>query len=158
MQIVAFPQKDPAAALSMAGECTRLFFHTVHTVNAADYSPEQLDAWAPRIPDAGDWQRRCSGHPVFLAQEEGQIVGFGDIYPDGLLDLLYVHAGCQGGGIGRALVQALERAVTPPRCYTVYASITARPFFERMGYRVVQPNFVKRGGVILRNDRMEKPV
>ena len=58
MQIVAFPQKDPAAALSMAGECTRLFFHTVHTVNAADYSPEQLDAWAPLIPDAGDWQRR----------------------------------------------------------------------------------------------------
>ena len=25
----------------------RLFYETVHTVNAADYSPEQLDAWAP---------------------------------------------------------------------------------------------------------------
>ena len=27
-------------------EITRLFYDTVHTVNAADYTEEQLDAWA----------------------------------------------------------------------------------------------------------------
>lgn len=27
-------------------ELAELFYHTVHTVNAKDYSPEQLDAWA----------------------------------------------------------------------------------------------------------------
>lgn len=28
-------------------ETMRLFFDTVHTVNRADYTQEQLDAWAP---------------------------------------------------------------------------------------------------------------
>ena len=29
----------------------RLFYDTVHTVNARDYTPEQLEAWAPAPPD-----------------------------------------------------------------------------------------------------------
>ena len=28
-----------------------LFFDTVHTVNARDYTPAQLDAWADGTPD-----------------------------------------------------------------------------------------------------------
>ena len=31
---------------------TRLFFETIHTVNAGDYTPEQLWAWAPGAVDA----------------------------------------------------------------------------------------------------------
>lgn len=27
----------------------KLFYNTVHMVNAADYSPAQLDAWRPKI-------------------------------------------------------------------------------------------------------------
>ena len=32
-----------------------LFYETVHTVNAGDYSSAQLDAWAPRVPDRVAW-------------------------------------------------------------------------------------------------------
>lgn len=32
-------------------EITELFYNTVHTVNAKDYSKEQLDAWAPKNPN-----------------------------------------------------------------------------------------------------------
>ena len=35
-----------------------LFYETVHTVNAGDYSSAQLDAWAPRVPDRVAWQAR----------------------------------------------------------------------------------------------------
>ena len=31
----------------------QLFYDTVHTVNARDYTPEQLQAWAPGLPDLG---------------------------------------------------------------------------------------------------------
>ena len=34
---------------------TRLFFETIHTVNAGDYTPEQLWAWAPGAVDAARW-------------------------------------------------------------------------------------------------------
>ena len=40
-------------------QITALFYDTVHAVNAADYSPEQLDAWADGAPDRDRWNRRC---------------------------------------------------------------------------------------------------
>jgi putative acetyltransferase len=30
-------------------ECITLFQNTIHAVNAKDYSPIQLDAWAPKV-------------------------------------------------------------------------------------------------------------
>ena len=38
----------------------------------------------------------------------------------------------------------------------MHASITARPFFEQRGYRVVRQQQVERGGVLLTNFVMEK--
>ena len=35
----------------------RLFYETVHTVNAADYTPEQLDAWATGKKPLDTWDR-----------------------------------------------------------------------------------------------------
>lgn len=34
-----------------APEIARLFYETVHVVNRRDYTPAQLDAWAPEVPD-----------------------------------------------------------------------------------------------------------
>lgn len=36
-------------------EIADLFYQTVHTVNARDYTPEQLDAWADGNPDLEAW-------------------------------------------------------------------------------------------------------
>ena len=38
----------------------------------------------------------------------------------------------------------------------VHASITARPFFEKRGYRVIKEQKVERQGVLLTNFVMEK--
>ncbi len=73
----------------------------------------------------------------------------------GYLDRLYVHKDCQGRGIASALCDALEASV-PAEAYTTHASITARPFFLRRGYRVVREQRVERGGVLLTNFVMEK--
>ena len=63
---------------------------------------------------------------------------------------------CQGQGIARALCDRLEGVVSGP--VTTHASITARPFFEARGYRVVRQQQVERQGVALTNFVMEKPV
>ena len=34
---------------------TELFYHTVHTVNAKDYTKEQLDVWATGKADIETW-------------------------------------------------------------------------------------------------------
>lgn len=41
-------------ATADCGELVRLFYETVHTINVADYTKEQLDAWAPENVDLED--------------------------------------------------------------------------------------------------------
>ena len=133
-----------------------LFYDTVHTVNAADYTPAQLDAWATGQLDLEAWDASLSAHITAIAVERGEIIGFGDIDPSGYLDRLYVHKDHQRQGVATAICGRLEQAV-PAKRITTHASITARPFFERRGYRVVREQQVIRNGVALTNYRMERP-
>lgn len=138
------------------GQITALFYDTVHAVNAADYAPEQLDAWADGAPDLDRWNGSLLAHHSLVAVEgRDLIVGFGDIDGTGYLDRLYVHKDRQGLGIATALCDRLERAVDAP-VLTTHASITARPFFEGRGYRVLREQRVERHGVQMTNYVMEK--
>ena len=134
---------------------TELFYDTVHSVNARDYAPEQLDAWATGQPDLEAWDRSLHAHESFVAEENGVIIGFGDIDQSGYLDRLFVDKDHQGRGVATALCDALEAAARAEH-YTTHASITARPFFEKRGYRVVRQQRVERQGVSLTNFVMEK--
>ena len=138
------------------GELARLFYETVHTVNAADYTPEQLDAWATGKKPLETWDRSFRANTTLVAESGGQIVGFADMDAGGYLDHLFVHRDFQRRGIATALCDALE-AACPCARYTTHASITARPFFLARGYRVVQAQQVERRGVELTNFVMEKP-
>ena len=60
---------------------------------------------------------------------------------------------CQGRGVASALCGALEGAFPVPRI-TTCASITARGFFEKRGYRVILEQQVERRGVLLTNYQM----
>ena len=94
-------------------------------------------------------------HKTFVAAEGGIIIGFGDIDKKGYLDRLYIHKDFQRRGIASTICDALESAVQVP-LITTHASITARPFFEKRGYRVVKEQTVMRMGVSLTNYLMEK--
>ena len=135
-------------------EITRLFYRTVHTVNARDYTEAQLDAWADGHPDLEAWNRSLLAHYSLVAIKDGRIAGFGDIDESGYLDRLYVHADYQGMGIASALCGLLEASVSG--VLTTHASITARPFFEKRGYQVKREQQVERKGILLTNFVMEK--
>lgn len=142
------PEDCPALA--------HLFYETVHTVNAAHYSPAQLDAWAPAGgPDLAAWDESFRAHLTLVAELDGKLAGFGDMDTAcGYLDRLYVHKDFQGRGVATALCGALEQAAAGP--VTTHASVTARPFFARRGYRVLRAQQVERRGVRLANYAMEK--
>ena len=133
----------------------QLFFDTVHTVNRRDYTQAQVDAWATGTVDLAAWDASLSAHHTLVAELGGVIVGFADMASDGYLDRLYVHKDHQGCGVATALCDALEGAC-PVRRFTTHASLTARPFFEDRGYRVVRAQQVERHGVLLPNFVMEK--
>ena len=135
----------------------QLFYDTVHTVNAVDYTPEQLAAWAPELPDMEQWNRSFLEHTTFVAETEGVIAGFGDIDGTGYLDRLYVHRDYQKKGIGRALCDALERSAGEAERIVTHASLTAKPFFLRRGYLVKKEQQVEKKGILLTNFVMELP-
>lgn len=139
---------------SDAEEVVRLFRDTVHTVNVADHTAEQLDAWAPSSVDLGEWDRSLSAHFSVVATENGELLGFGDIDESGYLDRLYVASAHIGTGVGTVICDALEAAVKGK--IVTHASVTARPFFEKRGYTVVRAQQVERVGVLLTNFVMEK--
>jgi len=131
-----------------------LFYSTVHTVNAKDYTKAQLDAWATGRIDLEKWDRSFREHYTVVAADGEKIAGFGDIDAAGYLDRLYVHKDYQRKGVASAICGRLERAVRGK--ITTHASITARPFFEKRGYAVLREQQVERQGVLLTNFVMEK--
>ena len=132
-----------------------LFYDTVHSVNLKDYTPEQLNAWASGKVDLDSWNQSFQEHYTVVAEKGGTIVGFGDITKDGYLDRLYVHKCYQVQGIATAICNQLEQAVESDKI-TTHASITARGFFEKRGYKVVRRQQVERQGVLLTNFVMER--
>ena len=122
------------------------------------YSPQQLAAWAPDQMDAGAWAERRASRPTWVAEVEGRVVGFSDLEADGHLDMLYVMVDFQGRGVASALLDTVLSAARARglTCVFTEASLTARPFFERRGFRILGEQTVERNGQRLVNVRMER--
>lgn len=57
-------------------ELTELFYNTVHTVNAKDYTKAQLDVWATEQVDLEKWNQSLQEHFGIVAVDSDVIVGF----------------------------------------------------------------------------------
>jgi putative acetyltransferase len=135
-----------------------LFRETVRKINCRDYSDQQVRVWAPDEIDPHLWMLRFQSKAVRVAEINGAPVGFVELARDGQIDMLYVHVDHQGQGIASALLRSAEawaRSRGLARLFTE-ASITARPFFERRGFRVIAPQRVIRRALEFINYRMDK--
>ncbi|WDQ17264.1 GNAT family N-acetyltransferase [Rhodopirellula sp. P2] len=138
-------------------ECWRLFHDTVHRVNCRDYSREQLDAWAPESLDLEAWCRRFQNRVALVVESDSKLIGFADMTGDGHLDRLFVSADHQRQGVAKLIWTELAEHARRLNCETVLteASLTAKPFFESVGFQVLQRQQVNCRGVFLVNFRME---
>jgi GNAT superfamily N-acetyltransferase len=77
-------------------------------------------------------------HEVWVAEEDGRVVGFAALAGD-LLGYLYVHPDAQNRGVGTALLGVVK--VERPsgfRLWTFQRNEGARRFYERHGLRAVE--------------------
>ena len=135
-----------------------LFRGSIRRVARRDYSVVQVMAWAPDDIDRDNWIGRIANRSTWVAEIAGEFPGFTDLEPDGHLDRMYTHADHQGRGVASALLRELEVAARTQKISRLFteASITARPFFERRGFRLITAQTVRFNGQTFINHRMEK--
>ncbi|MEH2069180.1 MAG: GNAT family N-acetyltransferase [Nostoc sp.] len=144
--------------LSDTKAIVKLFYDTIHEINIGDYTQEQVDAWAPKNMDYEVWHKRLQTKLPYIAEDNGEIVGFGELEADGHIDCFYCHSKYQRKGIGSKLLTHLENTAKLQGIKRLYteASITAKPFFQNKGFSIVREQQVERRGVWLQNYVMEK--
>ena len=115
--------------------------HTLRTVNIKDYSPQYIeDTVAQLMPDVLT-ERRANSHMYVICDGEkiiacGAIAGFWGSETESILLTIFVHPDYQGKGVGRKLIETLERDEYFLRAdrIEIPASITAVGFYQKMGY------------------------
>ncbi|WP_131782883.1 GNAT family N-acetyltransferase [Legionella gresilensis] len=136
-----------------------IYYNTIHQVNSRDYSPEQINAWAPVSSlQAERWNPKWKRIVPLVAILHDKIVGFAEFEATGHIDCFYVHHSYQGHGAGKALMREIENKAKQEQIPRLYAevSITAKPFFEKCGFVVVKEQQVLIRGYELTNYKMEK--
>ena len=109
---------------------------TVHTINAADYTPAQLKVWADGAVNYPRWEKAIKEQYFVLAEINGSLAGFSSIAKDGYLDFMYVNKDHQRCGVASALLREIERKAAEQKNPEIYSHVskTARGFFLKMGY------------------------
>ncbi|MGR5108911.1 GNAT family N-acetyltransferase [Vibrio jasicida] len=135
-----------------------LFFNTVRNVNRRDYTEQQVKAWAQEGFDSQLWLKKMVSIQPFVAVLDGVIVGYSDVQPSGLVDHFFCHHEYQGQGVGRALMTHVLEQAKAKGLTRIYSevSVTARPFYEHMGFIVVNEQQIEVRGATLTNYVMER--
>ena len=140
-------------------EMRKLFRTTVLTVNSKDYTKEEVADWASCGDSVEHWKELLAKNDYVGAFDgQGNIIGFSSMNTDGYLHSMFVHKDWQGKGVATLLLSKVEKIACGYGVHKigVEVSITARPFFEKRGYKVVKEQKAKANWLYLTNYVMEK--
>lgn len=136
----------------------RIFFCAVHEGTRTAYSYQQRLAWAGDTIDLDRWKARVEALSGFVAETDGEPIGFITIDLTGYVDLAFVLPSASGKGVGRTLLNAAEGWAKDNGAthLTTEASLVAHPFFLKRGWVVVEEEHIERKGAVLKRYRMQK--
>ena len=137
-----------------------VFQRAVHETASRDYTPEEIEAWAPEVPDRAMWEKRLASGQTWVCEEQGRIAGFARVEPDGYVDLMFVHPDIQGQGVAALLFNRIIIWAKAQKIKTLVteSTISGRGFFNNRGFRVVSEQHLGRNGATLLNFVMERAV
>ena len=134
-----------------------IFGASIDVLAAEDYDEDQRAAWMATAEDEAAFAARLRAMLTLVATVEGAPAGFASLRDNSRIDMLYVDPALAGRGIGTLLVDACEKLAKArgAATLTVDASDSARPLFERRGYRAQSRQSVPLNGEWLANTRLE---
>lgn len=140
------------------GALFRVFAASIHALATTHYSEAQRRAWIGAEPDLEQWNKRFLRGQTLIAEQDGAIAGFIVYEPDGHIDMLFTDPAFARRGVAALLYGQAERSLAAAGINELFteASLVARPFFEKQGFRVTEEQLAERGGVSLRRFAMRK--
>jgi putative acetyltransferase len=137
-----------------------IFRDSIEGLTEDDYTVAQQEAWASAADDEAAFGKKLGGQLTLVATMQGSAVGFASLAGRDRIDMLYVHPGAAGHGVGAMLADALEKlaGARGAEKLAVDASDSARGFFEKRGYVAQQRNTVSVGDEWLANTTLSKPL
>jgi len=142
-------------------ELREIYYGTITTINSKDYNEEQIKAWAGTADKPESFLKRIEEQYFFVAEnDDRKIIGFASLDKTGYLDFLYVHKDFQNIGIAKRLLQKIIEtaiALNITKLETA-ASITAKPFFEKHHFKIIQQQTVRIRDINLTNFKMERVI
>lgn len=146
------------ARISDLQQMQELFVQTIETVCTEDYTEKQLKIWSSAASNTARWENIIHEQKVILSSDGSVITGFGTLRDYTYIDMLYVHKDYQGRGVASLIYREIEQAALSVGSVSLTSdvSITAKPFFQSRGFRVIaeQRNILQRVEII--NYKMQK--
>ncbi|MBV7598464.1 MULTISPECIES: GNAT family N-acetyltransferase [Aeromonas] len=136
----------------------KVFLSAVHEVASADYTAEQIQAWAPEDISPTLWADHIRTLRPFVAEIDGDIAGYADVQPNGYIDHFFVSGSHARQGVGTRLMMCLheEARLLGIGELTADVSKTAEPFFALHGFHVEERRYPVRRSVVIPNALMRK--
>jgi putative acetyltransferase len=151
MQVRAFRCGDEMALHAV-------FLSAIHLIAAADYTPEHINAWAPRSLDPDVWIKRMQGIRPFVVEHDGELLAYADLQDTGYIDHFFVSGNHGRQGLGRMLMEHIHQAAHSRGIGTLTSDVsrTAQPFFMHFGFSIVEQRALVSRGVSIPNAFMRK--
>ena len=135
-----------------------VFLSAVHELASKDYTPEQIEAWAPASFDPDAWAKRMQGIRPFVVESNGRLVAYADVQATGYIDHFFVSGPFARAGIGTLLMNRIHETAFAQGIgmLTSDVSRTAQPFFTQFGFIVVEQRAPVVRGVTVPNALMRR--
>ncbi len=135
-----------------------LLYSSVHRLCADVYTPEELEAWAPKKMDTAKLTYSLMRNVTWVMEDGGRPVGFVCIERDGYVNRLFTHPDYTGRGVATELMDTAAAWAKKHGINRIFlaSSRVGYGFYMKYGFRVCGVDRVERRGVTFENRVMEK--
>ena len=135
---------------------------SIEEMCSKDYSPFQISKWADVNYQKEIWEKSVNSDLHYVIEVDGVIEGFchSKVHEngDGEIKGLYFTKKLSGKGIGREVFDLSMKFLEENHCSQVFifGTKTAKGFYERMGFKEVEPTIIHVRGADLECFKMLK--
>lgn len=143
---------------SDAEAIANIYHDAVIGIGSSAYDAQQITVWSSYPEDIEAFRMLLKSGLTLVAVEDSQLVAFGQLNPSDHIAFIYTISDCARRGYATKIYQGLEAHAIEQGINHLHteASRISKHFFIKMGFRVLETEFVERRGVQFERFKMDK--